>query len=107
MRDSRQPPSSKKILERPTESCIPDPNRSFFLRGFWVKRGCAAALASPVLFGDEIEPTVHGDCLTIFLKKIFQGLPVQLAWYLGNQNLGAWSCLNIDRASSTERTPRP
>ena len=69
MRDSHQPPSSKKILECPSENCIPHPNRSFFLRGFWVKRTYAAALAFPVLLGDEKEPTFHGDCLTILLKK--------------------------------------
>ena len=68
---ARQPPAplSKKILERPSENCIPHPNRSFFLRGFLVTRRCAAALAFPVLLVDEKEPTIHGDCLTIFLKK--------------------------------------
>ena len=106
VRDSRQPPSSKKILERPAESCIPHPNRSFFLREFWAKRRCAAALALPVLLGDEKEPTIHGDCFIIFLKNISLGSPVRLAWYLSNQILGAWPCLNSHRASSTEGTPR-
>ena len=102
MRDGHQPPSSKKILERPSENCIPHPNRSFFLRGFWVKRRRVAALAFPVLLVDEKEPTIHGDCLTIFLKNISQGSPIQFAWYLSKQILGAWSCLNIHRVSSTE-----
>ena len=67
---------------------------------------CAAALAFPVLLVDEKEPTIHGDCLTIFLKKYLPRLPVQLAWYLSNQILGAWPCLNIHRVSSTEGIPR-
>ena len=105
MRDSHQPPLSKKILECPSENRIPHQNRSFFLREFWAKRRCAAALAFPVLLVDGKEPTINGDCLTIFFKNISQGSPVQLAWYLSNPILGAWSCLNIHRASSTERTP--
>ena len=69
MRDGHRPPSSKKILECPSENYIPHPNRSFFLRGFWVKCRRVAALAFPVLLVDEKEPTIHGGCLTIFLKK--------------------------------------
>ena len=76
VRDGHQPPSSKKILERPSENCIPHPNRSFFLREFLVTRRCAAALAFPVLLVDEKEPTIHGDCLTIFLKKYLPRLPL-------------------------------
>ena len=30
------PPQVKKILECPSEKCTPHPNRSFFLRRFWV-----------------------------------------------------------------------
>ena len=96
-----------QILERPSENCIPHPNRSFFWRGFWAKRSCAAALAFPVLLGDEKEPTIHGDCFTIFQKNISLGSPVRFAWYLSNQILGAWPCLNIHRASSMEGTPHP
>ena len=40
-----------------------------------------------------------------FLKNVSHGLPVRLAWYLSNQILGAWPCLNIHCASSTEGTP--
>ena len=74
---ARQPPapSSKKKLECPSENRIPHPNRSFFLREFLVTRRCAAALAFPVLLVDEKEPTIHGDCLTIFLKKYIPRLP--------------------------------
>ena len=75
MRDGHQPPLSKKILECPSENCIPHPNRSFFLREFLVTRRCVAALAFPVLLVDEKEPTIHGDCLTIFLKKYLPRLP--------------------------------
>ena len=107
MQDGHQPPLSKKILECPSENCIPHPNRSFLLRGFLVTCRCAAALAFPLILVDEKEPTIHGDRITIFLKRISQGLPIQLAWYLSNQILGAWPCLNIHRASSTEGTPRP
>ena len=65
---ARQPPAplKQKKLECPSENCIPNPNRSFFLREFLVTRRCAAALAFPVLLVDEKEPTIHGDCLTIF-----------------------------------------
>ena len=107
MWDSHQPPSSKKILECPSENCIPHPNRSFFLRGFWVKRRRVAALAFPVLLVDEKEPTIHGDCSNYFFLNISQGSPIHFAWYLSNQILGAWSCLNIHRVSSTQGTPRP
>ena len=68
IRDSLQPPLSKKILECPSENCIPHPNRPFFLRGFLVTRRCAAALAFPLLLVDEKEPTIHRDRITI-LKK--------------------------------------
>ena len=106
MRDSHQLPPSKKILERPLENCIPHPNRYFFLRGFFfVNRRCAAALAFPDLLGDGREPSIHGDYITVFLKKISRDFPIRLAWYLSNPILGAWPCLNIHRTSSTEGTP--
>ena len=106
MGDSHQPPLSKKNLECPSENCIPHPNRSFLLRGFLVTRGCAAALAFPLLLVDEKEPTIHGDRITFFKKKCPRGLPIQLAWYLSNRILGACPCLDSHRASSTEGTPR-
>ena len=62
-------PWVKKILERPSENCIPHPNRSFFLREFLVTRRCAAALGFPLLLVDEKEPTIHGDCLTVYFEK--------------------------------------
>ena len=56
-----------------TENRIPHPNRSFFLRGFLVTRRCADALAFPLLLVDEKVPTIHGDRITIFLKKSAAG----------------------------------
>ena len=63
------PPRVKKFWSAP-QKIIPHPNRSFFLRGFWVKRRCAAALAFRLLLVHEKEPTIHGDCLTIFKKYL-------------------------------------
>jgi hypothetical protein len=53
------------------EPCQKTPNRSFLLRGFWVKHRQDAAVAFPLLLVDEKKPTIHGDRITIFLTKIY------------------------------------
>ena len=98
-------PRVKKFWSAPQKIAYHTRTAPSFCAGFFVRRRCAAALAFPGLLGDGREPSIHGDYITIFLKNISQGFPIGLAWYLSNQILGDWPCLNIHHASSTEGTP--